>query len=217
MRKIFTIALLALLLAGCVGEEVKLTASPEVLYNRAVAAVNDRNYPEAKKITEFIRTEYPFSPYSVESELLEAESLFKQESYLAAIEAFGSFEELHPFHEKAAYALFRRGECNYELMGSSDRDMTYAHETALIMDRFIKSNPQSPYAAKAQEKLLSAIDLMAEHEMYVARFYIKKGKYEAALGRLKMLIDNYPESSSRNEALKIVDDIKRRVEVKSGG
>lgn len=203
--------LLTFALTGCVAEEVKLTSSPEVLYNKAVAAVDVKKYEEARKITEFIRTEYPFSPYAVESELLEAESLFKQENYLAAIEAFGSFEELHPFHDKAAYALFRRGECNFELMDSSDRDMTYAHETALIMDRFIKNNSHSPYVAKAQEKLLTAINLMAEHEMYVAKFYISKGKYEAALGRLKMLIDHYPESSSRKEAMRIVDDIQRKV------
>ncbi len=216
MKKAFLAVLASLLIAGCVHEELKLTSSPDVLYQKAVKAVEESKFDDAKRYVEFIRTEYPFSPFAIEAELLEADSLFKQENYRAAIDAYGNFEDLHPFHEKAPYAMYRRGLSNFNLVDSSDRDMSTAKEAAKVFDQFVKSNPKSPLLKEAQEKLFETVNLLAEHEMYVAKYYMKKGEYRAALGRLRVLIDIYPDSASRDEALRLVDTVEKRLK-KQGG
>ena len=43
----------------------------------------------------------------------------------------------------------------------------------------------------------------SERELYVARFYMRKKAYLAALNRAKYVIENYPESSHQEEALVI--------------
>ena len=47
-------------------------------------------------------------------------------------------------------------------------------------------------------------NLTAEHEIYVADFYMKRGAYLAAIGRAKYVIENIPNSSETMRALKII-------------
>lgn len=214
MRKlIMALAALVLLLAGCSSNDVVLVEPAEILYKKALVAVEDKSYEDARRIGETIRQEYPFSPLAVEVELLDAEISFKQESFDAAIQSYGTFVDLHPFHEKAPYALYMKGVSNYMLMDSEDRDVTYALEAVKVLERFLKANLKSPYFADASEKQDKALNLLADHELYVARYYNRQEKFDAALNRLKGLLKDYPQSKAAKEAEILV----REIETKKGG
>ena len=45
---------------------------------------------------------------------------------------------------------------------------------------------------------------IAERELYVARFYLRKKAYLASLNRAKYVIEKYPESIHQEEALMIM-------------
>jgi outer membrane protein assembly factor BamD len=48
------------------------------------------------------------------------------------------------------------------------------------------------------------VNQLAEHELHVARYYMKRKAYVAALNRAKYAIENYPESTAIEEALVIM-------------
>ena len=45
------------------------------------------------------------------------------------------------------------------------------------------------------------VDTLAQHEMHVARYYMNRKAYLAALNRAKYVIEYYPKSTSVEEAL----------------
>jgi outer membrane protein assembly factor BamD len=44
---------------------------------------------------------------------------------------------------------------------------------------------------------------LAAHELYVARYYDRKKKYDAALHRLQSLVQTYADTPHRDEALRL--------------
>lgn len=206
--RLLALIALALIAIACAGEEILTQLPPDTLYNRAVASMKDKHYESAQRYLDAIREEHPFSPYAVEAELLNADMLFQQEMYRAAITSYQAFEELHPFHEKAPYASFRRGLSTFNLIDTPDRDVTAAAEAAEILKRFVKQNPDHPHAAEAKEKIASAVETLATHELIVAKYYIKKEKPEAARERLRELLKNYPESNAAMEGRKLEEGLK---------
>ena len=45
------------------------------------------------------------------------------------------------------------------------------------------------------------VNSLAEHEMHVARYYMKRSAYVAAINRCKYVIENYPQTTSVEPAL----------------
>ena len=52
---------------------------------------------------------------------------------------------------------------------------------------------------------------LAENELYVANFYFKMGKYNAALARYRYLIENFPDMGQYNKALENIAICKERL------
>jgi outer membrane protein assembly factor BamD len=48
------------------------------------------------------------------------------------------------------------------------------------------------------------VNALAQHELHVARYYMKRTAYVAAINRAKYVIEVYPDSSSVEEALVIL-------------
>ena len=60
------------------------------------------------------------------------------------------------------------------------------------MSAFVVSFPRSKYREEARELAQRARRRLADHEFYVADFYLQRGKYEAAIGRLEGVLADFP-------------------------
>ena len=67
------------------------------------------------------------------------------------------------------------------------------------MDRF----PDSRYAVDARKRMVYLHNLLAKHEIYVARHYLKRGAYVAAANRAKYVLENYQRTPAVEDALGI--------------
>ena len=61
--------------------------------------------------------------------------------------------------------------------------------------------PDTDYAIDAKYKLGLIQDILAAKEMYIARHYINKEKWIAAINRLKFVVNNYDTTIYIEEAL----------------
>lgn len=214
--RIINVIILAtiLMLSACAStqEVEKLTA--EELHSRANAAVKEGDFKDAEELIDRLRDEFPFSDLVASVELLAADIKFEKEDYEEAAAAYGAFEDLHPTHPKVPYAIYRRGKAYLEVSLAYDRDQSAVVRANEAFQKLIYAFPETDYAADARKHLEDVHSRLAAHELYVAKFYIRKKEFDAALGRLKFLVDKYPQTPMADEALVLVQEIgaKRNAE-----
>ena len=64
--------------------------------------------------------------------------------------------------------------------------------------------PETRYAKDATERMIYLKNKLADHELHVARHYMKVKAYVASLNRAKYVIETYPDSNFVEEALVIM-------------
>ncbi len=210
-------ALLALTLtAGCAesddeGRPVTYSLTAKQNYEKGVAELKDENYVEAKKYFLFVKQKFPFSKYAVMAELAIADTQFAQGNFTEANESYKSFARLHPTHEKVedGYVAYKICEGYFKDMPedlwimppSYEKDQSAVNDAQRELNEFHKRFPNSPYQKKIDPMRKEVLKRLVDHEVYVARFYLKGDHPRAAALRLEGAIKRYPGSGREPELL----------------
>lgn len=181
----------------------------EELYEGAEKAVRGKDWMEATRRLNIVRTQYPFSRYAALAELRLGDVYFEQEQHASAVEQYRSFVRLHPQHELQVEAQFRIARAFYAQIPEDwwfmppafEKDLSRVNDAVRELQIFLTSHADSPQAGQARPMLLKARRRLADHELYVARFYVERQKPKAAVGRLTSLLRQYPGLGLDAEAL----------------
>ena len=179
-------------LTGCAflfGEHRAETA--EDLAEKGMEYFDDEDYHDALKAFTTLKERYPYSRYAILAELKVADAHFHRKEYAEAIAAYADFLQLHPKNDAIPYVLYQIGECYYKQLLSEDRDQTPTRQAISAFQRLLKEHPFSTYRNPAKERIQDCRKLLAQHELYVAKFYFKSKHYEAALGRFEGVLASY--------------------------
>ena len=210
------VALSSMLGAACAGSDddtkpVTYSLTAKQNYEKGVAELKDESYGEAKKYFQFVKQKFPFSKYATMAELALADTAFAQGNYTESIEAYKSFARLHPTHEKVedGYVAFRICEGYFKDMPEDvfimppayEKDQSAVNDAAREMDEFRKRFPDSPYTKKLADMRKEVLKRLVDHEVYVARFYLKTDHARAAAMRIEDAIKRYPGSGREPELL----------------
>lgn len=182
-------------------EHHEMEQNAEELVSEGSSAFVSGDYKTAVKAYTDLKDWYPFSKYAILAELKIADAHFQLEEYDEAIFAYEEFEKMHPKNEAIPSVIYKIGLCWFNQLGTIDRDHTPAKNSLIQFNRLIDQYPASEYAAKAKEHIDKCVANMSGHELYVADFYMKTKKYNAALARYEYLVKTYPDSKESKEAL----------------
>ena len=212
--------LIATLLSGCStfdgmfssfkfgeDEEAKSTA-PETLIVEGMDAYDVGDYSTAIKAFNTILDEHPFSAPAMLAELKAADAHYYNKQYPEAKTLYKGFEERHPTNEAMPYVMFQIGMCDFMRSDRIDRDTSGALEAIKSFTRLIQAYPQSPYSKEAKGRIKDARDFIANHEYFVADFYLRSEKYDEAQHRLKYLLALYPDSSVAAQAKALLERLQ---------
>jgi outer membrane protein assembly factor BamD len=206
-------------LGGCAWFQSERVKSPEELASQGMEQFEAKDYGDAVKTFSALKERYPYSRYASLAELKLADAYFHNERYPEAITAYEDFARLHPKNEAIPYVLHQTGECYYKQLLTIDRDQTATHQAILAFERLLKSHPNSPYEESARQKIRSCRQRLAEHEVYVGRFYYKSKHYRAALARFQKLLNGYEdvlEPSGRQEIEALAVACREQLALKGG-
>lgn len=202
-------ALIGLTLLGCASGKktvgpLSYSATARQNYRKGVRAMRKHNYEEAKKYFKHVRDKFVLSKYVVLAELRMADLLYKRGKYLAAIDAYQTFLKDHPGHRavQSGYVPFQIGYCHWKMVPSDwwllppayEKDLTPVIGAAKVFRRFLEKFGDTKYAARARKYYHKALRRLARHELYVARFYLSRGKPKGAILRLEGLMRRYPDA-----------------------
>ncbi|MBU1235581.1 MAG: outer membrane protein assembly factor BamD [Gammaproteobacteria bacterium] len=203
--------------AGCSSTpeaDETLSWSASKLYSEAKDAMSSGAYDRAIKYYEKLEARYPYGRYAQQAQLEAAYAYYKQYEPASALSACDRFIRLHPNHPNVDYAYYLKGLVNFNedlgMLGGlgsddmSDRDPKAARDAFLAFRELVTRFPDSRYAKDARLRMSYLVNAMASHEVHVARYYLRRGAYVAAIGRAQAAITTYPEAPALEEALGVL-------------
>jgi outer membrane protein assembly factor BamD len=216
IKSVLFVPIIFALLLGCAGKEVKtIEGDPETLYQQGLTRFNKRDYPEALKKFEQVKSGFPDSPpYTVWAELKVGDCHFLRKEYVEAIAAYEEFKKIHPTHEEMPYVQFQIGMAYFNQMLTRDRDQTFTKKALSSFEYLVANYPPSLFTEKAKEKIEICRKRLADHEFYVANYYYKTGNFQAASLRFQNLLETFPKMPEEDKTLLLLG--KCYVELEQG-
>lgn len=197
-------------LFGCAQREKPQTAEEYLQAgNRQMERKQER---QARTYYQELVEKFPDSDQKVRAQFSIAESLYREKNYLEARFEYQKFLELYPTHPLASRAQFQLGMCGLQEIHSADRDQQKTLEALQAFRLFRRQYPHDPLLSEAEAHIQQLRALLAEQEFIVARFYYRKGAYQAAIGRLLNLLQLYPTMPELDAALFMLADSYRAEE-----
>ena len=213
---VLTAGVLATGLTACasLGDGDPKDWSETKLYEEAHDALQDGDYQQAITHFETLEARYPFSRHAQQALLESAYAYYRYDEPDSAISTLDRFLKLHPRHEYADYALYLKGLANLNrgrgfLTPLLGRDLATRDPTSLLQafDDFallIRQYPDSEYAEDARQRMVYLRNMLAEYEVNIAEYYLKRGAYVAALNRARYIVDHYQGAQSMPRALRLM-------------
>jgi outer membrane protein assembly factor BamD len=206
------------LLGGCgllpdvIDETANWSASK--LYAEAKSSMADGAYEKAIKYFEKLEARFPYGRYAQQAQLEVAYAYFRQAEPASAIAACDRFIRLHPNHPNVDYAYYLKGLANFNedlgllgyvsLQDLTERDPKAARDSFDAFKVLVNKYPESKYTPDATARMKYLVNALSSHEVHVARYYMKREAYVAAVNRAQTAIKTYPDAPANEEALFIM-------------
>ena len=183
---------LSFLLGACSStRDQMMPRNEEVLFWRANLEFMKGRYEEAREMLRFFVTQFPDSPLIPDARLGIARTYFQEEFYEQARAEYERFLNLYPRNERVDEALYFVGLTYFRQIERPDRDQTAARRAVVAFRKLVSEVPDTPYREDAEAKISVARRRMATHEIDVGLFYLKRDKFNGAVGRFQGVIDRY--------------------------
>lgn len=190
------------------------TISAAQLYDEATQAMHEADYGTAIKKFETLEGRYPFGAYTEQAQLEVAYAYYKYDEPDSAIAAADRYIQLHPQGKNVDYALYLKGLANMDRGDSllnriAKPDLAYRDQSILknafqAFSELVKRFPDSRYTTDASLRLVKIRNYLAEHEIYVAKYYMRRGAWLAAANRAQTALTDFNGSVATIPALKIL-------------
>jgi outer membrane protein assembly factor BamD len=172
------------------------------------------NYRNAISYFENLEARFPFANQSKQAQLDLIYCYYKNNENESALDAATQFERENPTHPRVDYALYMRGLINFPeqhgffhnllRVDLTERPQTGAQESFSAFAQLLQRFPKSIYAPDARQRMIFLRDRLADHENYVARYYLERGAYLAALNRAKYAMVTYDGAPGVQESMSIM-------------
>jgi len=208
LKKIFSNLLVFLLIFSCSSSNDKTLVTPtkekislSKLWSFAMDDIENNDAESAIEKFKVVERDYSFTDWAPRSLLMISYIYYEANRCVDAISAIERYIKFYPNNTDRVYAEYLKGVCYFEDVSETSKDQ---EKTILAINQFkflINNYPNTEYAEDAKYKLDLLNDLTAGKEMYVARYYMNKQKWAAAIGRLKTIVDKYQTTIYIEEAL----------------
>jgi len=172
-----------------------------IAYREGVTALDQGDIFFAVKKFNEAEMLYPQSEWAPKASLMAAYSYWSEGYYKDSTEELKRFFKIYPQNRDLDYAYYLMAINYYDSIVDEKKDLRPLLKSKEYFEILTKDYPKTDYAIDAKYKLDLIEDVLAAKEMYIARHYIKKQKWIAALNRLKNVVNNYETTIYIEEAL----------------
>lgn len=219
------LAVAAVWLGGC-GTPNKAeapNATAERLYKEAKEDADAGSYERAIKLLERVEGLAAGTLLAQQAQLEMAYMQWRSGEREEALTAIDRFIKLNPSSPAFDYALYLRGVINFNdnlgLLGTlvgqdlAERDQRASRDAYQAFKRLVEQFPNSLYTPDARQRMDYIANTLAQYEVHVARYYLRRGAYVAAANRAQQMISEFAQSPSTEEALAIMIESYERLQL----
>jgi outer membrane protein assembly factor BamD len=215
---LLSVLLLSLFLSGCAifGAPTELDETKgwqaDRIYEAGAEKLRDKDYDKAIVYFQKLESRFPHGKYAAQAQLETAYIYYKKEDPVQAVAAADRFIKLRPNHPNVDYAYYLKGLATFNERGVleklsgqqvNDRDPKTLKISFAAFKDLTDRYPKSRYFKDATQRMVYLVNALAQHELHVARHYMKLRAYLAALNRAKYVMEYYPNATGVEEALVI--------------
>ncbi len=193
-------------------EEEKWPA--EKLYAEARSTLDSGSYDKAVELYEKLEARFPFGTYGQQAILDLAYAYHKNADPDAAVSTAERFIKLYPQNAHVDYAYYLKGLANFQRgkgfaerilpIDESQRDSGSSLQAFRDFSELVKRYPDSQYAEDSKLRMTHLRNILAEYEIHVAQYYMRRDAFVAAANRARYVVEKYARTSSIPDALVIM-------------
>lgn len=224
--RLFAVLLMAALatVAGCQSRgkvRDQKRATPEALYKAAHKALTSSDYEYAIKQYEALTSRFPFSDEARQARLDLIYVYYRKGENETATDAAEQFLRENPTHPRVDYAWYMKGLIDFEHtpwtierwfgVDAAMRPPASLASSIAAFGTVVRQYPKSEYAHDAQRRMTYLRNRLAEYEINVARYYLRRGAYLGAAQRSQRVIEQYDGAPAVQEGLEIMIECYQRM------
>lgn len=222
LPRLLVLVLLALL-AACGDTRIDRieTLPVDELYAEAKQSLEASNYERAARYYKRLVARFPFGRYTEQAELELGFAQYKAGDAEEALSTTNRFIRQYPTHPHIDYAYYLRGLINfnreygvlerYVQTDATRRDLANARQSFQDFGELIQRFPNSRFAVDSRQRMIHLRNGLAQAELNVASYYLRRKAYIAAQTRAKFLIETYPQTPQTGDALAIMAESYRQL------
>jgi outer membrane protein assembly factor BamD len=219
----FAVPVLLVLLAACSDTRIDRieTLPVDELYAEAKQSLEASNYERAARYYKRLVARFPFGRFTEQAELELGFAQYKAGDAEEALSTVNRFIRQYPTHPHIDYAYYLRGLVNfnreygilerYVQTDATRRDLANARQAFQDFGELIQRFPNSRYAVDSRQRMIHLRNGLAQAELNVAAYYLRRRAYIGAQTRAKFLIETYPQTPQTADALAIMAESYRQL------
>jgi outer membrane protein assembly factor BamD len=203
----------ALALLGCASNKLNNLSAAQ-LYKVAHTDMVENDPTNAAKTYEALTSRFPFTPEARQARLDLIYVYYRKGDKDAAVDASDDFLREEPTNPRDDYAWYMKGLIYFERTPFSlERwlgvDMARKPPVDLMksinsFSTVVSQYPNSIYAHDALRRMIYLRNRLAQYDIFVARYYVRRSAYLAAAQRANEVVTQYEGAPAEQEALQIM-------------
>ncbi len=190
--------------------------SADKIYEMAKKDLDNGDFATAVKLYEELESRFPFANVSRQGQLDLMYAYYKNRAPESAEDQADQFIRENPAHPRVDYAYYIKGLSTFEGIPNfierwfradlNKRPPIDARKSFQAFQSLVQKYPNSDYATDARQRMIFLRNKLADYEIAVASYYLKRGAYVGAINRCKYELENYDGAPSTRTALRIMVD-----------
>ena len=192
------------------------TMPVEKLYSTAHDSLVHSDYAAATKAYQRLIARFPSGDFNEQAQLDLAYSQYKDNQPDDAYSTVNRFIKTYPTHKHVDYAYYLRGLINFDRTGGfiervfqrtesqARRDQGYNLQAFDDFSELTRRFPDSAYSADARQRMIYLRNVLAQFEINVAEFYLRRKAFIASADRAQYVIEHYQQAPQTGDALAIL-------------
>jgi len=186
-------------------EEAKGPGRDAELFRDAADAARKGNFDQGRILWNTMINTYPDSPMIKMAKLAIADTYYLQggsKSLAQAEVEYRDWIQFFPDDPLAAEVMMKMAEIHLKQVQAPDRDITQARQAERQLKEMTRRYPNSSKIERTEQLMNEVQEVLAMHELKVARFYFDiRQSPSAAQGRTEEILSKYPNFTRFDEAL----------------